>query len=187
MQNKLILSYIITSVFLISVVLVQFLELKRLRAYTHTSTEVVHVYDSTKREPVTPYEPKIEYVEKVVRVPAVVDTARIINDYFAKLTIVDTLVNDTTALIVVRDSLTENRLISRTWEYKNRLPLEIINTTVNQQDSKLKFGIGLAIGGNRQKFELAPGLMVSKNKNAFTLSYDLYCKSVRVGYYYCFN
>lgn len=182
-SGKLIISHIITSVFLIGVICVLYFGNKSCpKAIVRTE----YIYDTVKIEK-TNYVPVPGSIEKNVCTSAEIDTAKIIEDYFAKLYYADTLINDTTAFIVVKDSVRENRIISRSFEYQNHRPIQIVNTAVNQPNNKFRFGAGVAIGGNRQKFELAPGLMVSKNKNTLTLSYDLYCKSVRVGWYYCFK
>jgi hypothetical protein len=183
-MKKLVFAYIITVSFLLFAVGVL---LHEKRNCPELQQKVEYVYDTVvivKNN----YVPVPESIEKIMYHTVPVDTAKIIEDYFSKLYYCDTLINDTTALIVVRDSLMQNRIVSRSWEFQNRRPVQLITTLtpVVPERNKLKFGAGLAIGGNRQNFELAPGIILNKNRSTFTLSYDLYCRSLRLGYYYWF-
>jgi hypothetical protein len=184
-MKKLVLSYLITVAFLLFVIGVVLHEKRNCPEFLK---KVEYAYDTVvilKNN----YIPVPESMEKIIYHTTPADTAKIIEDYFSKLYYSDTLINDTTALIIVKDSVLQNRIVSRSWEFQNRRPVQLITTLtpVVPERNKLKFGAGLAIGGNMQNFELAPGIILNKNKTAFTLSYDLYCRSLRIGYYYWFN
>ncbi len=168
-MKKLVLSYVLTVAFLLSVIGII---LHEKRNCPELRQKVEYAYDTVvivKNN----YVPVPESVEKIIYHTAPADTVKIIE-----------------ALIVVKDSVLQNRIVSRSWEFQNRRPVQLITTLtppVVPERNKLKFGAGLAIGGNRKNFEIAPGIIISKNRSTFSLSYDLYCKSVRLGYYYWLN
>lgn len=101
-----------------------------------------------------------------VDIPANVDTAKILKDYYTKYYQVDTLKNDTSALIIVKDTISQNRTQSRQWEFVNNRPTQIINkyyTYVENKPFNLHFG-GF-IGGRPDMFLCGPSIMVTTNKH----------------------
>ena len=103
--------------------------------YRHVTTpeRAVTVYDTTLkviRDTVNPPQKVIPVPYEVLRdtfwvdtvkIPA--DTAAILADYFAKRVYADTLLNDSTALIAVLDTIQFNRRVGqRELKYINRLP-----------------------------------------------------------------
>ena len=182
-MNKLILTYILTVIFLLAVLAVRLHE--NGKDCPQVQTETVYVYDTVMITK-TDYVPVPETIIKNIYIPANIDTAKIIETYFSTLHYSDTLIDDTTALIIVKDSISENRLFSRSWEFQNRQPVQII-TTVNQVNSKLRIGVGACISAGNTNFGFAPSVIISKNKSNFTISYDLVQKNGGVGYYYFFN
>jgi len=66
-----------------------------------------------------------------------VDTFAILADYYSRKVYIDTLKNDTSALVVVIDTVTENQLQCRSLVFQNRRPVAI-NTTIISNPSPLK-------------------------------------------------
>lgn len=113
-----------------------------------------------------------------VDIPANVDTAKILKDYYTKYYQVDTLKNDTSALIIVKDTISQNRTQSRQWEFVNNRPTQIINkyyTYVENKPFNLHFG-GF-IGGGPDMFLCGPSIMVTTNKHStYGINYDPFNK-----------
>lgn len=64
---------------------------------------------------------KIPYqvlVEKLVYIPAKIDTNAVINAYFSKVVYKDTLKIDSVGYISVTDTLYKNKILGRSWAYK---------------------------------------------------------------------
>lgn len=103
----------------------------------------------TKTVTVPEYVPvpgKTEYVEKVVEVPADVDTAQILQDYYAERTYNDTIPIDTVGNAYITDVISENRIMSRNASFDYKLPT-IENTTFVKELPKRQvfFGGGLGV------------------------------------------
>lgn len=122
--------------------------------YRHVTTpeKAITVYDTTLkviRDTVNPPQKVIPVPYKVIKdtfwvdtvwIPA--DTAAILADYFAKRVYADTLLNDSTALIAVLDTIQFNRKVGqRELRYINRVP-----RTIAYQSSPSKWEIGAGIG-----------------------------------------
>ena len=61
-----------------------------------------------------------------------IDTLAILRDYLSKVAYNDTLKDDSSAFIAIVDTLSRNRIQSRTLYYANRRPTIINNTTITQ-------------------------------------------------------
>lgn len=82
----------------------------------------------------------------------------------------DTLKNDTSALVAVRDTVKRNRLQSRELIYENRRPTVINRTTTNIVRKENKFFVGGEIGMNTAQ----PALIYqSENDISYKIGYDL--------------
>ena len=124
----------------------------------------------------TVYVPKIRYVDRTDTLWKMqnVDTALILADYFTYRYYQDTVLNDSTAFLVVKDTLYKNKIKSRQTSLKV-YPQTIKETITITQSEKLrtKWFYGLGVGGNPESFGIAPSFMLlTKKENAFTLSYD---------------
>ncbi|MBC8147306.1 MAG: hypothetical protein H8E98_04920 [Bacteroidetes bacterium] len=175
-----------TAPWIIIVILLVLLFLQRECASTHicpvhpeVTCDTIH---DTISYPVTVYIPKITCIDtgttKWLYYP--VDTAQILTEYFAKHYYQDTLVNDTNALIVVKDTITQNKIM-----YRNPVitifPHFIKQTTYIVQPQPLvrKVFLGIGIGRSINQFALSPSLMyISKKDNAYSLSYDVLNKDI---------
>ncbi len=115
-----------------------------------------------------------------------VDTLQILSDYFARIGYLDTLQNDSNALIVVIDTISQNRITYRHPQI-TLFPHLIRETTVVKLPSQIrrKLFIGLNIGRNPQQFSLAPSIMyLSKKQTAYSFSYDVLSGDIFMGVYW---
>ena len=154
--------------------------------YRHVTTpnKVVTVYDTTLkviRDTVNPPQKVIHVPYKVlkdtfwvdtIRIPA--DTAAILADYFAKRVYSDTLLNDSTALIAVLDTIQFNRRVGqRELKYLNRLPRTI---TYQSAPSKWEIGAGIGYGDGVQAglYAKKGNIMLSTSGKSITLYYKIW-------------
>lgn len=95
-----------------------------------------------------------------------VDTTAILRDYFAIVYYTDTLKNDTSALVVIVDTVSNNRLKGRSMWFQNRRPTTINNTTITNvyPDNKFQLYGGILLQGNANQFGVG-GLLTVKFKN----------------------
>lgn len=120
-----------------------------------------------------------------IQVPANVDTLAILSNYYNKYYYRDTLVNDSMALIVIFDTITQNKIISRSGEYKNRRPTVINNTTIINQSKVWNIGFGLFAGGNLSEFQAGPSLLITtNNRSSYLAEYDIMHKTFRIGMFW---
>ncbi|MDA3911431.1 MAG: hypothetical protein PF448_08755 [Bacteroidales bacterium] len=102
-------------------------------------------------------------------IPARVDTVQVLREFHTKRIIRDTVINNDTVLIVIRDTVYQNKIINRRVDYQNLMPVPVIFKTANTFSAGLNlntingFGYGPAINYNHQK--LTCGLTADlKNK-----------------------
>ncbi|MFK5856097.1 MAG: hypothetical protein QM503_08210 [Bacteroidota bacterium] len=181
--------------YIIIIVLVAILLLQR---ECNTSTEsydcnhLVEVVTDTIYDTVeilsVQYVPSISYIDtgSVVWKYHKIDTALILSNYFSKYYYQDTILNDTVGLIILRDTITQNRI-----SYRNPsisiYPRLIKQTTLLKQvtQPKLKLFLGLGLGGNMSHFSLSPSLMlITKKQTSYSLSYDLLNNDVNFTMYW---
>jgi hypothetical protein len=115
-----------------------------------------------------------------------VDTCQILKNYYAENFYQDTLKDDTSALIVVNDIVTENQLQERKLTFQNRRAT-VINTTITNigEIPRNKFFVGLAIGRSLNNFAVGPSILfVTKKSFAYGLTYDAINKDVYGSFYY---
>ena len=115
-----------------------------------------------------------------------VDTLQILSDYFARFAYQDTLQNDSNAIIVVTDTISQNRITYRHPQI-TLFPHLIRETTVVKLPSPIrrKLFVGLNIGRNPHQFSLAPTLMyLSRKQTAYSFSYDVLSGDVFIGMYW---
>lgn len=126
-----------------------------------------------------------------VNVPSDIDTTEILKRYYAKIYYEDILKDDTSAYILVKDTISQNSLYTRQYEFINRRPTEInTTTTVYQYDTckeckRFNIGFGGFLGGNLDTFNAGFSIMLQTNKkSSYTLSYDPINKVGEVGIYW---
>ncbi len=115
-----------------------------------------------------------------------IDTLAILIDYFAVNFYADTILSDSSAFILIEDTIHQNRLWSRSPTIRI-YPRTIFETTTIEQPTPLvnKYFYGINIGGSKEKFGFGPsGMLITKKDNAFTLSLDVISRDVRFGSYW---
>ncbi len=127
----------------------------------------------------------ITYVE----IPQDVDTPAILATHFSKYPYNDTLKNDSIAFIAVFDTIYQNKIYNRRWEYKDLTPAVINQTNIIydtcQQCSQFNLGFGGLIGGYTDKFGVGPSILLTTNKkSSYSLSYDVVNKIAYFGIYW---
>ena len=92
----------------------------------------------------------------------------------------DTLQNDTSALIVVRDTVQQNKIQGRSYKYMNRTPT-LVKTTTNIYD-QARWYLGVKAGAH----SIEPTAMVHTTKDFnFSVGYNIIGhKGIRFGIYY---
>ncbi len=155
-----------------------------------TITKVDTVYNTvTIHSPIyTPVPYAVHHTDTVI-IPANVDTAAILADYFAEYYYADTLMDDTIAWLVVYDYITQNKVQAREWAYKNRQPTQVItNTTVVDNCKKWNIGVGIFVGGSKERFDAGVGgLLTTKKSGSYGIEFNPFDKSARVVYYWNFR
>lgn len=150
-----------------------------------TTTDTIH---DTITKPTVHYIPKPIYTDtgsiKWCFYP--VDTLLILSDYFSRHLYQDTLQNDSNALIVLTDTVSQNRIMYR-YPQITLYPQTIRQTTWVEvpKPSKNKFYLGMAIGRNPNQFSLAPSMLFqSKKGSGYSISYDLFTHDIYLGIYW---
>lgn len=137
-----------------------------------TITTVEYVYDTVPR---TDTIPKPYPVEVIVNAPPPnVDTAEIIAAYYTKQIYQRTLLDDTTALIRLTDTVYNNELFSGVLYYQIRSPTKTITTNIiNLPEPKITLHAGLFASGSRYNFGTGAALFLkSKTGNLYGIAYD---------------
>jgi hypothetical protein len=91
-----------------------------------------------------------------------IDTMFILKDYYAKVTYIDTIKNDSSALIVLNEVVTKNRIADRSMMFQNRRPTAIIDERKN--------GVVLGVGGAMNGIDLSVGYR--HKENTFNITYS---------------
>lgn len=115
-----------------------------------------------------------------------VDTTAILQDYYSRHYYVDTLANDSMALIIIRDTISRNLIISRQKQL-TFYPRTIKETSILKvpEVQKRKVFVGLAIGRNPEQFGLSPSILYASRKdNAYSISYDVLNHDIYLSMYW---
>ena len=119
----------------------------------------------------TTYIPKISYQ---VKIDTIIDTVEVIKEYYTKNYYQDTIINDTTAFVVIMDTVYKNEIISRK-RIVQTFPTHIYTTSIVHDKCKprLKLKVGFGIGGWQNKFGASGKLLiVTKKDHTYGISYD---------------
>lgn len=154
---------------------------------TTTKVSLRTIRDTALIERITPA-PEPETIIQPYYIPAIVDTNAIIAAHFSTYYYNDTLMNDTTAIIVVMDSISRNRIIYREFAYRNRRPTELqFNTTTTvYPPNVLKISAGFTLFAspviewsrdadvwNSIQPSIGPSIMLTNRRdNSYTITYD---------------
>lgn len=131
------------------------------------------------------------YPVEVIRVdtfPAIVDTATILRDFFAKNIYNRTLLDDSVAYIALLDTVTQNQLQNSFLTYQNRRPTIIENITVIHPPPPQRFQ--LYAGGFLQSairnpqseiFGAGPSIFAkTRRDHLYGIGYDAFNKSYQI-------
>ena len=129
-----------------------------------TTTKVETKYDTIKVDSLV-YIPKWRTKVEVIRneIPTEVDTLSILKDYYAKYIYIDTLDLDTFGSIIVKDTVTENKIKSRQFYSNIILPTTTITNTAYKNKRKLYAGVNLS--ANREVINQIGVGLILKGKN----------------------
>lgn len=122
-----------------------------------------------------------------------IDTTDIIYDYFSEKYYSDTIKDDTSALIVLNEVITQNDIYKRSFWFQNRRKTSITTTTTNEIIGEIprnKFYLGAGIEGEVNPFFRDPtitlnGLLILKKRWAYEAEVGFpidNIKNIRVGF-----
>lgn len=108
-----------------------------------------------------------------------IDTNAILEDYFARNIYRRILKDDSSAFIVLTDTVTENKLLGAKLEFMNRRATAI-HTHTYAAELRRQLFIGLGAGGNPYGVSLSGQVLyVNKKNNAYGLSADPFNKNIQ--------
>lgn len=147
-----------------------------------TENHITNVYDSAVR--IIPV-PVIQPADSVlVPVPADVDTALILRNYFTKY-YYEQVIEDSCLRATIKDTLLNNSIFSRQFSYAWKKPVSIINTV--KVDQKNKWFAGASIQGNLTGVDFVPGLQFQRKRTVYQASYGVLSQRVGIGVFYQLN
>ena len=120
-------------------------------------------------------------------IPARVDTAEIMKDYFAIRSEIDSMHQDSSYNAVLHLKISQNHVIERLFSLQNIRPKEYITTTIDKPlpPLKRKIFIGGNVGGGLNSFDVGPSLIYeNKLDHAYSLSYGILQKDLVFGIYW---
>ena len=147
---------------------------------TKTTFDTITIHD-------TIYKPNYIFKDTGTTIVIIKDTQILIRDYFTKYYYSDTLLNDSTGLIVINDTIFKNRIAFRLPKIKLFHPVITNTVTLNNtiQKSKLRLSAGFIVGGNLNSFSFGGSLLLTtRKKTSYALTYDLFNKQVTFGLYW---
>jgi len=107
-------------------------------------------------------------------------------EYYAINYYEDVLVDDTNGRVIVKDSVSENRIVHRSFLYEPVIHTHYVERT--ERIYKAEFYGGIGLGRSPTEFGLAPSFMfISKKRNAYSAHYDILNRDLYVTMYWCFN
>ena len=111
-----------------------------------------------------------------------VDTAAILADHYLSKVYKDTIKNDSSALVVVIDTVRQNALQSRGLIFQNRRAMFVTAPLSPDKEPKYSFLIGAAIGRSFNEFGFMPTVAILNRKGQmYQVSYDLIQKDIYIG------
>lgn len=129
--------------------------------------EVIRV--ETKYDTIT--NTKEVYIPKYTEIPVYIhdtireiDTVRVVGDYFKKRFYLDTLNNDSNLIVIVADTVTQNRITSRKFTYQLIDKETIITKDSSVNKNEFFWGLDMA-GTKRQLNFIGAGVMMETKKD----------------------
>jgi hypothetical protein len=140
-----------------------------------------------------PYEVQVHvpvpvYIDSLVYLEGDIDTAAILADYFRKYYYSDTIYRDGNFMAVVRDSVSNNRIVYRAFDFQNLRPTAIYTTNIRHQEYNIPpFGIGVEGIFNSQRFYVGPAVYyMTRNHQVFKVGVQAAPReplAISMGYY----
>ena len=110
-----------------------------------------------------------------------IDTMAILADHFSRNYYLDTLKNDTSALVVVIDTVSWNTLQGRGLIFQNRRATSIVTVTPPATTSGRALYLGASIGYRPEKVGFGPAIMYTDNsRHAYSLSFDIVNRDINL-------
>lgn len=134
--------------------------------------ETVKYYDSSVKTP--PQPPIIVSSTSFVTVPAKVDTQSILRQFFAINTHTQEI-RDSNIVASIKDQVSQNRIISREFNYKWIKPvLTVESTTIAIKPNYRAVFVGLSAGGGKDYFDFGPRIdFETKNRQIIGANYEV--------------
>lgn len=176
------LPYIVTMIVLIGIILLQ----QKCKQEDKPFIETVTTYsklpaDTIINNVICPVPTPVNIYYPVLN--TVLDTVFIIRDYHAKVFYQDTVVNDTTLLICITDTIYKNRILSREFFMKDMRPtiVKTINTVSRVPKRNMIFP-GISLGINQElktslNFDL---ILVTKKNRLYQVSNNIFDKQPNI-------
>ena len=143
-------------------------------------TTIINVYDTTtyvansKPQPIYVTMPRIELIAPPLRENGDVDSAKIFQDYYSKLTYLDSLFIDSN-IIKINDTISQNRIAYRKVTLKDLKPSKVIYQTTPQNSMLSLYGglgynpylnsLGLSANLTYEKFGFGYTFFNNQNQN----------------------
>lgn len=103
-----------------------------------------------------------------------IDTLAVLREYFKHYEYIDTISNDSTMLVIVTDTIGENKLQGRGVQFQALRGNTLITGVKKVETKRVKFFIGLNVQGDANRLGLGPsGGLLTKRDKLITLGNDL--------------
>ena len=120
--------------------------------------------------------------------PTVIDTLAVIKGYYESVIAIDTILDDTNGFIVIADSISKNRIQSRTINSMKLYPRVTKVTKYRDREFKKAYFGGIGLVGNEKSLGLKVKFAVLYNPNTLVVtSYDIIRGDFSAGIYWKIN
>ena len=92
-----------------------------------------------------------------------IDTLEILKDYYSKYVYRDTLKLDSLGYVIIKDTITQNKIFSRTFD-ESQIFIPTTTITNDIYINKSKFFGGVSLGGNKSQINFISGDLLYKTK-----------------------
>ena len=122
------------------------------------------------------------YIIDTVIMTEIADTMAILQDYFAKVVYKDTIIDDSNAFITIYDTISQNRILSRSVHSK---VFTHTYTKVTQKRVRNKVFVGFGANGWSDKFGMSADVaLLTKREHLYTMGYDPINNSISLSLYW---
>jgi len=112
------------------------------------------------------YIPKWDTIVKEIFIKEPIDTPEIIKDYFSKYYYVDIIDLDSLGFIIVKDTISQNKIHSRQVTSNLNIPTTTITQTITKTSyiNRRELYIGMGLGFNRERLNHISGEILYRSK-----------------------